>query len=298
MSISITQFGDEAVLFWRGLPVPRSEFDLWIAANKFTFGTETHPPSVDIQHSSSGELEVRKLLYAGHSAAQLGMIIQSLVRRRGINLTPRQLSARSCFQSATALLLNLPTEPLEDERILIQYFDIFNGVFFFGALKFCKLRFEDDDENLGSCAGGGECLQERIHIPDNFACLIRIRPMISEFPNRESRLKEYMETLLHEMLHAWFSLFTCRCETCNEATDNILGPSGHADGWQLASLAIQEASWPLLGTALDLGRVNGMISEYGSHYQEDLSHRRLRELGHRQPSRCGSCAIWTPGFHL
>ncbi|XMA18397.1 hypothetical protein WAI453_011188 [Rhynchosporium graminicola] len=288
MSLAITPY--TRLLFFEGQPIPNGLFAKWIKSEKSTLPRDSHPPPIDIRHDSTGDMEIRKLLYRGHSAEQLCWRIQRYAGRRGINLTSSQAAVTTRFQEAHDNAMNLPGDLSDHDSILLEYFNVFNSAFFLGALCFCKLRFEWQENYIqGSCTSGAHA--DRNFIPYNFACLIRIRPRTGEIPDRELLLKAYIEVLLHEMLHAWFSLYACKCYLCIDQSRAYIGrTSSHGEGWQLAALAIEQATEPLLGIRLKIGRGESMVAEHGRNYRVILGNEKLVELGHGESCDCGFCA--------
>jgi hypothetical protein len=80
------------------------------------------------------------------------------------------------------------------------------------------------------------------------------------FDNGERRLRrtinhlpEYLDTLAHEMLHAFFGIYTCDCNDCYNGLQDPC--RGHDIFWQAAACAIENVDRGVfLGLALDLGR--------------------------------------------
>lgn len=112
-------------------------------------------------------------------------------------------------------------------------------------------------------------LPSRVTIPDNFAVLIEIRDLSKDnngvFRNTKRGL--YLGILLHEMLHAYFAIFLCQCtQKCKASFTSAKGSSGHGQLWLEASLALEEATLPLLGMSLDIGREAGAMSEFGPEF--------------------------------
>ncbi|KAF7879427.1 hypothetical protein EAF04_000623 [Stromatinia cepivora] len=54
---------------------------------------------------------------------------------------------------------------------------------------------------------------------------IRRRPDIA---NRQERLRSYLETLLHEMIHAFLNIYTCVCSKCSHDIPRTIGHTGMA----------------------------------------------------------------------
>jgi hypothetical protein len=69
------------------------------------------------------------------------------------------------------------------------------------------------------------------------------------------------------MLHAYFGIFLCDCSAeCHVSFSSAIGTSGHGSMWHDAALAIEQATFPLLGVGLNLMLNSGMMREYGQDY--------------------------------
>jgi len=62
------------------------------------------------------------------------------------------------------------------------------------------------------------------------------------------RLARHQGVIIHEMLHAIFSIFACDLQsTCHAEWQEPLGNTAHGTAWQDAAMAIEQSSEPLLG---------------------------------------------------
>lgn len=147
----------------------------------------------------------------------------------------------------------------------MRYYDYFNDIIFCGSLEgLCAIRFcRDSDhhgmgpDDLGAAITPTTGLTHRAQIPDGYAALIKIKDRSGESPHvdEETRRTSYLSTLLHEMLHVFFGVYVCLCSNaCRRRHADEIGRDGHRRSWQLAALAVEEASVPLLGEAVDLSR--------------------------------------------
>lgn len=147
----------------------------------------------------------------------------------------------------------------------MRYYDYFNDIIFCGTLEgLCTVRFcRDSDhlrmgpDDLGAAITPMTGAIHRAQIPDGYAALIKIKDRSGESPHvdEETRLMSYLSTLLHEMLHVFFGVYVCLCsDACRKRHAEEIGRNGHRKSWQLAALAVEEASLPLLGEAVDLSR--------------------------------------------
>lgn len=68
--------------------------------------------------------------------------------------------------------------------------------------------------------------------------------------------------LLHEMLHAFFAMYCCRCsEQCLERYHQEVG-NGHGRAWQNCAFAIEKASERIFPQMLELGRTQGLVGDW------------------------------------
>ena len=160
-----------------------------------------------------------------------------------------------------------PKSQLEDLKL---FFDIFNDVFFNGLLKglcqFELLSSSNMQDRVGRpCVGccyttvPGTERDKRYRIEKPWA-LLSIREQDSHETRWRSRgflLKEYLGTLLHEMLHAMFTLYTCWCFSGCYQKGRKLRLIGHHMEWQRAAHAIElvDLEWMgIPGLKLDMWR--------------------------------------------
>ena len=90
------------------------------------------------------------------------------------------------------------------------------------------------------------------------------------------KIQQYLETLVHEMLHAVFKLFTCQC---NDGCSEKALEGSHNLWWQAAAKAVEEASLVMfMGLRLSWERKNDMA--WDAHTGENLPNDAvLRPLG-------------------
>lgn len=83
--------------------------------------------------------------------------------------------------------------------------------------------------------------------PSGFQCLIRIRDRSPGSWPPGVQLVEDIQTVLHEMLHAFFETYSSRfCQTYSSHYDLHIGPHGHGPAWQDAAFTIQKAHFIFL----------------------------------------------------
>ena len=149
-----------------------------------------------------------------------------------------------------------------------RFYEYFNEIFFCGSLEgLCAINFTDqlfqedaqnaEDYSLALAYTPSTGPKHRVQIPDGYAALIKIGDRSCDSPllDEEKRLKGYLEALVHEMLHVFFGVYECLCShACRCRHMKNLGSGGHGESWQLAALAVEQATLPLLGERLDLSR--------------------------------------------
>ncbi|KAH6682730.1 hypothetical protein B0J14DRAFT_646963 [Halenospora varia] len=83
------------------------------------------------------------------------------------------------------------------------------------------------------------------------------------FETPEDKLRGYLGTLLHEMIHAFFQLYSCGCSICKREAFERYGRSGHGWHWIDVAISLQwhcESEW-VLGLCLDLQIAEGLVME-------------------------------------
>ena len=83
----------------------------------------------------------------------------------------------------------------------------------------------------------------------------------SYIQNRSTRLRKYIDILIHEMSHAFFRVWACEC---NKGPIDKLGTTGHGCAWLDAAHAIERAvdgGLIDLGYKVSLGRKEGVAVE-------------------------------------
>jgi len=260
------------IRFRHGRVVRGSTFERQV--NQDSHCRTENPRLIHVGQSDDGSTRIDLLEFAGHIPEQLNFTLKRFAERRGACRTRCQVAAISRFNIA---IKEQSHQILEDNCLLMEYFNIFDQIFFFGCLKGLvnvefKLEMTNRDD-FGICAHQHHDLASRQTIPDNFAASISIRNL-SRDPNyspQRTRLEKYLGTLLHEMLHAYLGIYMCDCcPRCHQLSDRIMGTSGHGPTWHEAAFALEQATHPLIGRKLELGRRNGMISEYGPDYRNNI----------------------------
>ncbi|CZR55047.1 uncharacterized protein PAC_04933 [Phialocephala subalpina] len=182
-------------------------------------------------------------------------------------------------------------------QILELYFDYFNRIFFFNALtkKHCSLRIvlacgEEKTEWLqehpykkASCENpqNGALISkpgEYSSTPDDIHVTIRIYEL--KRITRKEGLCSYIASLLHELLHAMFAPFPCKCQKCFfpglKGTQYVrFLPQSHYSAYEL--FKSQKSIHELLGLKeLDLDK---------NFLQEELAQIKMTETPPRTSTR-------------
>jgi hypothetical protein len=195
------------------------------------------PPRIAREDFEAGRLKPASYSIEDISAA----IIDHLERDMP---SPRQLRALRRYEYEGSWSISRP-ENLDDIR---KFFEIFDDFFFHGVLKgYCTLEiFRDTHHRLGSKISG-YCYTELPGLERDWRYKIS-RPYphiaIAVATNKMwpfERISGYMSTLLHEMLHALFTLYTCRCsQGCRQKDDDLEVWGGHHPAWLAAAKAISD----------------------------------------------------------
>ncbi|KAJ8065383.1 hypothetical protein OCU04_006072 [Sclerotinia nivalis] len=198
--------------------------------------------------------------------------------------------------------LNSQTEKHGIEEIVTLYHEIFNDMFFSGALAHdrCEVRWRDNfrrirgwTQDMRQHVCGGECQEgyescdageqessdfeeDGIYLDINddtvnhdemskvdmptLACMRgEIKAIIEiwrrpDIANRQERLRSYLETLLHEMIHAFLNIYTCLCSKCSHDIPRTIGHTGHGLPWHKIADNIERFVKSKLDLELDLER--------------------------------------------
>lgn len=130
--------------------------------------------------------------------------------------------------------------------------------------------------------------------------------------NRRKRLGWYVSVLLHEMIHVFLQLFTCRQEGCYSSLRHV-GKTGHGFAFQQIAYVVEKAVGDrrFLDLRLDLNRCKSLAQELvksrveelpGSLWLErwGLRYRDVRELVKYYSSdewKRKRCALRKEGFN-
>ena len=253
MSTKARRFTQPELQFRHGRLVPRSKPDRCVKDQSGEGSSKSK--------TGDRNVKINRLMLSGHSPRDLSAAFLNFVSKRDQDLTCSQRYGISQFRALVAETSNQKSN-LEDENLMLQYYHIFDNVFFGGSLLgLCKIIFRQPEEmpenTLADTTSPETTLSYRKYIPDNYAALIRLTILAPrrnlDYNAYEVRHKAYLETLLHEMTHAYFGIYVCMCNnSCQGLYEELIGEWGHRKCWQEAALALEKATLPLLGMALGM----------------------------------------------
>ncbi|KAE8444460.1 hypothetical protein EG329_000551 [Mollisiaceae sp. DMI_Dod_QoI] len=199
-----------------------------------------------------------------HNSNWLAEKVISFSKRRGDNLTRRQNAAILRYRTDSIFNLSKADAHRTDEEVLATYKILFDDLFFFGSLfPKCKTFLTYPSGRKKLLHGYTNC-DEEFKLKWEFPFLQKhleaeITVCRSNEKRRRERLRNYLGTLLHEMIHAFLGIWGCRYKGCYN-TWQRQGVRGHGHAWQdmAAAVEIAAADRDLLGLELDLGRLKNL----------------------------------------
>jgi hypothetical protein len=226
-----------------------------------------HEP-ISIEDLKDASINTFKL--KSHSSAHLAEQIAymashpSCFSKRGIDL----------FYSGLSELKIDNTGIDRDHKVIIAYAYLFNKLFFFDGLNQVSFTIHPED------AKRDPRWQAYCQTPgDRPGELARIHIYRHHDDNRERRLTNYIAILLHECIHAFLEIYSCRTENldgekCHERPEHG-GKDGHGEAFQVITSSLHEATRNLL--RLDLARYASMEYLLGmlvpkDEFDPDLMH--------------------------
>jgi hypothetical protein len=216
-----------------------------------------------------------------HSVVNLADLIISFSEHRGPNLSELQENALQSFRKEKIYDLRDHIR-IPIEEVILTYFVLFDDLFFFGSLSDrCDLAM-DREESVNS-GRRGLMIGREVNVKKKIfgmvektvgekSCIIVLNSHREEFPGRYEKLKGYVETLLHEMCHAFFELWGCPQSECVGGYDK-LGKTRHGRLWQDVALALEHAvrDRQFLNLDLCLNRVTSLALELVT--MDEIVHR-------------------------
>ena len=121
---------------------------------------------------------------------------------------------------------------------LEEYMKAFDDFFFFGALKIwvrIELQHNDIPCDGGICVG---TTQFDLNPPQ---VLIKMSNRHAIWKDPNHRYNSILGTLLHEMVHALFLFYGCKCRSCttDDAKRRTVGFTGHGPSWKSLAVEVQ-----------------------------------------------------------
>ena len=228
-----------------------------------------------------------------HRATYLAEKLESHSRRRGDQLTRLQKLALLRFHDDQVYDLRDHTK-YNDSEVLKAYVDLFDELFFFGTLSSpCTFQFIGGREKgkFGAVeyeykVVGKDLSGDLLRLPPlrEKRCKLILYDRLPEENTRYKRLRGYMGTLLHEMIHAFFKLWACDYDGCSSTWDGIgQRSSEHGRAWQDVAYALENAvrDEKLLNLDLKLNRAAALalevIVEGRAIHKDDLLDWKLDE---------------------
>ena len=205
----------------------RAEFDALIIV-------PTIPPFPKIASARKTLVRGEKLVPGSYAAPELSQLIME--NAQPILHSPLVQHPGNKFSVQERLFFDtthMTTSMTDDEvwQFLHEGFHLFNRVFFFSSLheeielRICRIKEEDWRGYYG---------------PHDRTININLEESCFEEGHQTQR-QQCLETLAHEMLHAFLTIYSCTCEFCQDTTKYHLGKSGHGPCWMDAMTAIRIA---------------------------------------------------------
>ncbi|KAF7943699.1 uncharacterized protein EAE97_005769 [Botrytis byssoidea] len=172
---------------------------------------------------------------------------------------------RSNLSDLAAVIKNPWLKGKKEQDLLDLYFSYFNAMIFGGALNTmrCVMKLEEPNAEqkarnvLGTTVDKrGEKTTTRHNVRCYISVFVRSPPPENE---EESKilLENYLGTMLHEMVHAFFSIYVCKCNTsCRRKVLEFeeSGMTGHGMQWQRAARSVESFARQGLRLDVRLGR--------------------------------------------
>jgi hypothetical protein len=170
-----------------------------------------------------------------HRATYLAEKLVSFSSRRGDQLTRLQKLALLRFHDNKVYDLRDHIE-YSDHKVVRAYIDLFDELFFFGTLS-SPVRFRLEHKRIYGKFGA-----VRPEYSLGKRCKVVLYDRLPEENTRYKRLRGYLGTLLHEMIHAFFRLWACDYDECSYTWDSIGKRGGeHGVAWQDVAFALEKA---------------------------------------------------------
>jgi len=154
----------------------------------------------------------------------------------------------------------------EDHYILQTYFYAFSKIFFGDALNVqnCLLRVFLKDGKHERQWYDVRCVKKTLGRSQPFTPSNGVKFAVidiyqsTDLPNLNATLRQYLGTLLHEMTHAYLSLFVLQLTSEFQHGE---GTAGHGSGWMRITYCIEKFCSQVLGLPVDLNRTFSLERE-------------------------------------
>ncbi|KAH7319212.1 hypothetical protein BKA65DRAFT_599313 [Rhexocercosporidium sp. MPI-PUGE-AT-0058] len=255
MSIQSGQFDITKIRTLAGNPYPCSSFAEFVCNETSHRPGHSHPENIDVSLSSDlNPAIINKMVFYGESPEDLWYNLERSINHLS-SPSPYQRKAIKRFRTLKDRYLHSkPLKALENEKMFRGFYRAFDDIFFFNSLLgLCEIAVCPPG-SMGAKLGATHRVGCTV-IPDGYVNLIAIQDTTERYTeaSRAFRLNDYLETLLHEMLHAYFRVYTCGCSaSCVGRQEQMIGSTGHGMAWMWTALRIEEVTEPLLGVRLDM----------------------------------------------
>lgn len=197
----------------------------------------------------------------GHTSEEIVRAILTSVQQPEISMCRDQRSALAYFREGTKYLKSgvLPGVPNSREW-MDYYFSIFDRLFFFRSIrKHVRWSFEKRRSIMGKYVG--LCYDRRPYArPSTISSRILLLPLSEVHAGQQ--LQAQVSTLLHEMTHAVFHIYACRCRRrCRQIEEQDECGRNHSHSWNLLAVGLEGAAKRLLGLELNMWVFNSLLDD-------------------------------------
>ncbi len=162
--------------------------------------------------------------------------------------------------------------PQDEIHVLEEYYDTFDEIFFSTALRHNCFKLEmigagtDEWKKMSKSEFAYTTVNSSIVLSRNkVQALIHVLERV-ENETHPQRMKNYIESLLHEMTHAIILVYTYSCADCSNKYKPDVGGTGHGRTWQAIAHAVEKFCFKELDLELDLDRAFGLVKDIDTAY--------------------------------